>query len=120
MTLDLSNFQGVCFLPITIEEFDKLPDQSRHDYLRDRALERLRNEGFQNIQKEKETGMDRERGVDIYAEKNGKSVGVEIWTDRELYEKIRDYEKAFDEIIIVIPATKAKLWCMEVPSKYLS
>ena len=59
------------------------------------------------------------RFVDIYAEKDGKRVGVEIWTHRDLYEKIRDYEETLDEIIIVIPAKKTKLWNMKIPNKYL-
>lgn len=101
------------------EEFEKFLDKRRHDYLRDKTLERLREEGFQNIQREKGLGRNRERRIDIYAEKNGKRVGVEIWTDRELYEKIEDYEKVLDRIILVIPGKKTKLWCMEVPGEYL-
>lgn len=106
-------------MPMSLEEFLKLPEKRRHDYLRDKALLRMQEEGFKNIQKEKELGKNRERRIDIYGEKDGKRFGVEIWTHKELYEKIRDYEKTLDEVIIVIPAIKAKLWCMEVPEKYL-
>jgi len=87
--------------------------------LRDAALEKMKIEGFTRIQKEKELGPNRERRIDLYAEREGKRVGVEIWTDRKLYEKIQDYEKLVDEVILVIPGKNVKLWCIEVPSKYL-
>lgn len=97
----------------------KLPEKSRHDYLRDAALEKMREEGFTKIEKEKQLGPNKERRIDLYAEKDGKRVGVEIWTDRKLYEKLQDYEKFVDEVILVIPGEEVKLWSIEVPSKYL-
>ena len=106
-------------LPISLEEFWKLNDKSRHDYLRDAAFEKMKKEGFIKIEMEKEIGPNRERRLDLYAEKEGKRVGVEIWTDRNLYEKIQDYEKLLDEVILVVPGRKVRLWRMEVPSKYL-
>ncbi len=104
----------------TPEEWKNLLDKTRHDYVRDKALERLKEEGFINIQESKELGKNRERRIDIYAEKDGKKFGIEVWTQRELYEKIRDYEKVLDEIILVIPAKKKnRLWCVDTPDKYL-
>jgi len=97
----------------------KLPEKSRHDYLRDAALEKMKKEGFIKIQREKELGRGRERRIDLYAEKEGKRFGVEIWTDRKLFEKIQDYERLLDEVILVIPGKKVKLWGIDVPSKYL-
>lgn len=106
-------------LPISREEFDKLAEKSRHDYLRDVVFEKMKNEGFIKIEKERELGYNRERRIDLYGEKDGKRVGVEIWTDKNLYEKIRDYENLLDDVILVIPGKKVRLWCIEVPSKYL-
>ena len=105
-------------MPISFEEFLKWPEKSRHEYLRDAVLEKMETEGFVKIQREKVLGHDRERRVDLYAEKAGKRIGVEIWTDRKLYEKIHDYEEFLDEVILVIPGKKVKLWCMELPGKY--
>ena len=110
-------------MPMSIEEFMKLPEKTRHDFLRDATIEKMKGEGFVKIQKEKELGHNRERRIDLYAEKNGKRIGVEIWTDRSLYEKIADYEgflgEFIDEIVLVIPGKTVKLWCLEVPSEYL-
>jgi len=115
----LSEKEEVKTLPISPEEFWKLNDKSRHDYLRDATFEKMKKEGFIKIEMEKEIGPNRERRLDLYAEKEGKRVGVEIWTDRNLYEKIQDYEKLLDEVILVVPGRKVRLWRMEVPSKYL-
>lgn len=109
---------------MSLAEWLKLPEKTRHEYLRDAVLEKMKREGFFNIQKEKELGYNRERRIDLYAEKEGKRIGVEIWTERNLYEKIHDYERFLDEgfldkVILVIPGKKVNLWCVEVPSKYM-
>ena len=111
-------------LPMSLEEFMKLPGRSRHEYLTNIVSEKIKSEGFTAIQREKELGLNRERRIDLYAEKDGRRIGVEIWTDRALYEKIQDYEKYCDEgflddVILVVPGKNIKLWCIEVPYKYL-
>ena len=105
-------------MPISREEFEKLPKKPLHEYLKEQAFAKLKEMGFINIEHEKALGDNRDRFVDVYAEKEEKKVGVEVWTDRNLIRKLEDYNKSVDRIIIVIPVTNTELWSFEIPEIY--
>lgn len=107
-------------MPISLEEFMKLPDKPRHEYLKGEIVKKMEREGFHNVKPEKifYDNENREIHLDVFAEKGGRKVGVEVWSDRKLFEKLERYKNVVDEVILAIPVSNIKLWAIEIPPIY--